>query len=309
MSVEKITGRCPKCYHELEIPADLEEFSCLYCGAKLHQQDLVSEVPTGDFEQSMAAYRAALPQVFADYRNLRNRFTKKDYTPTFEQYEGQIHAMMVSFSTAVSQRPEQREALIAGAVTELLDAAQQQMEQNRQWKHRGQRENIIFDVKLVIALFLSPAIRQRPTAVSEDFAAELHRQWHEQHPKCPYQLCTYPDIVAGFRKRKLCFITTAVCQTEGKPDDCAELTAFRAFRDGYLSHQSEGRKLIEEYYEIAPAIVMSIDLCDDAKAVYDRLRKQYLTPCYQDLLSGREADCQKRYTAMVQELSKTYLSC
>ena len=34
------TGRCPKCGRELNIPAELEDFSCMYCGARLTQADL-----------------------------------------------------------------------------------------------------------------------------------------------------------------------------------------------------------------------------------------------------------------------------
>ena len=29
---EMTTGLCPKCGHTLQIPAELERFSCMYCG-------------------------------------------------------------------------------------------------------------------------------------------------------------------------------------------------------------------------------------------------------------------------------------
>ena len=117
---------------------------------------------------------------------------------------------------------------------------------------------------------------------------------------------TFDELAAGFRKRKLCFITTAVCEAEGKPDDCAELTAFRAFRDGWLSQTPEGRALVNDYYEVAPSIVQIMKHCDDAQKVCRRLRRQYLEPCYQDLQAGRYSACRDRYVSMVNELRSRY---
>ena len=39
-----VVGRCPKCMQELRVPEGLEQFSCMYCGARLSQAELV----TGD---------------------------------------------------------------------------------------------------------------------------------------------------------------------------------------------------------------------------------------------------------------------
>lgn len=44
----------------------------------------------------------------------------------------------------------------------------------------------------------------------------------------------------------------------GLPDDCHELTALRAFRDGYMSAIPGGADDIKEYYRCAPAIVAAI---------------------------------------------------
>ena len=89
---------------------------------------------------------------------------------------------------------------------------------------------------MVIAIFLVPAIRKLALPTSEDFCDVLQKEWVRRYPKTPFYLGSYEEISTGFRKKilGLCFITTAVCEEEGKPDDCEELTAFRAFRDGYL---------------------------------------------------------------------------
>lgn len=50
-----------------------------------------------------------------------------------------------------------------------------------------------------------------------------------------------------------------------------------------------------------------INTCSDRHASYERIREQYLTPCYEDLLAGRNADCKTRYVQMVRDLEREYL--
>ena len=55
-----------------------------------------------------------------------------------------------------------------------------------------------------------------------------------------------------------CFITTACVEAAGLPDDCIELQTLRQFRDSYLQKSKEGRRMIREYYKVAPRIVKEI---------------------------------------------------
>ncbi len=64
----------------------------------------------------------------------------------------------------------------------------------------------------------------------------------------------YADC-ADYKNSSGCFITTAVCLSMGKADDCEELIAMRLFRDKWLQNQPDGAELIEDYYRTAPAIV------------------------------------------------------
>ena len=41
---------------------------------------------------------------------------------------------------------------------------------------------------------------------------------------------------------------------------------------------------------------------------FQRIREQYLAPCYEDLLAGREESCKVRYVQMVRDLEREYLS-
>ena len=41
--IDVITGRCPKCGEQLEIPAHLKQFSCMYCGTRLTPSELTDD--------------------------------------------------------------------------------------------------------------------------------------------------------------------------------------------------------------------------------------------------------------------------
>lgn len=103
-----------------------------------------------------------------------------------------------------------------------------------------------------------------------------------------------------------CFITTAVCRTLKKPDNCYELTAFRSFRDKWLYKQPGGKELIEEYYRIAPPIVGIIDSLPDSASIYQSIWKKYLTPCLQYIESGQFEKCKTSYITMVNTLKTQY---
>ena len=45
----------------------------------------------------------------------------------------------------------------------------------------------------------------------------------------------------------MCFITSAVCLSSGKPDDCEELRVMRTFRDMWLRKQPFGEAEIDDY--------------------------------------------------------------
>ena len=103
-----------------------------------------------------------------------------------------------------------------------------------------------------------------------------------------------------------CFITTAVCDSFNKPDDCFELTTFRKFRDGWLAAQPDGKALIAEYYSIAPPIVAKINRLADAAQIYKNIWQEYLEPCLNFIRVGDNLSCKKLYVEMVHELKARF---
>jgi tetratricopeptide (TPR) repeat protein len=106
---------------------------------------------------------------------------------------------------------------------------------------------------------------------------------------------------------KGCFITTAVCGSLGKPDDCRELSAFRAFRDTWLAKQPGGRELIGEYYRIAPRIVAAIDAAPNHHETYRNIWNDYLVECMSFIDKGRFEECRDTYLRMVHDLKGVWI--
>ena len=109
-------------------------------------------------------------------------------------------------------------------------------------------------------------------------------------------------------KKSGCFITTAVCDSLHKGDDCYELTAFRRFRDDWLARQADGPALIEEYYDVAPKIVEMINIKSNRNEIYQEILNEYLEPCLTLIEGKRYKACKSLYIEMVKKLQHRYLS-
>ena len=154
--------------------------------------------------------------------------------------------------------------------------------------------------------FLIPAILEQGHEATEALADQFLEKWNKQYPKKPLGKARYDEISHGFRQR-LCFITTAVCEFQGKADDCYELTTFRKFRDDWLAKAPGGERKIQEYYLYAPMLVQKIDRRTDRGAVYQEIWRGYLQPCLKDLEAGKPEACARTYEEMVLRLEQEFL--
>ncbi len=302
MEQKMMEGRCPKCGKPLQIPQDLEQFSCLYCGERLEQKMLlpmqVIELP----EELMAVVNGRMPACVENAAQLQQSITKAAYNKTFEAYCDEHRETFQRLEEACVMAGARREEVLKSVIDTFLA--------NLEAKWAKGKKNDPNTDKIAIAIFMVPAVRYMKQGCSEDFCRLLHEEWMRRYPKNPFYVGSFEELSAGFNKKFLgfCFITTAVCRQEGKPDDCEELTAFRGFRDGWLRTCPDGDALIREYYETAPAIVTMISVCENADTAYGEIRERWLEGCYRDLQHGRMEDCKARYTDMVRTLQKKYLS-
>ena len=96
-----------------------------------------------------------------------------------------------------------------------------------------------------------------------------------------------------------CFLTSACVDYFGKPDDCYELTTLRKFRDNYLAKTEEGKKIISQYYKVAPAIIEKINNSDSKDKfylyIYDEIKK-----CISHIENDKNESALTVYMKMVQ---------
>lgn len=140
--------------------------------------------------------------------------------------------------------------------------------------------------------------RKKPRVTSTHSSSTTQRNVPTQQKTTTY---TSPPESSS-KKSGWCFITTAVCEYLGKPDDCFELTTLRDFRDNWLANQIGGKEDIREYYRIAPLIVERLAISEEKHCLYGRIYSEYIEPCLEDILHGRNECCRKRYHEMVDML-------
>ena len=294
---------CPACGRRIQVPSELESFSCVYCGAKHRLSELPDQREPAD-EQDRAFAEAHLLDCVRCFPKQYKQFTKKRYPDSFREHRSVLEDAYMAMDRYICAQPMQRTELLEAFVTRFLQDWEDY--HHAQKKGDSARKKLEFENKLTLAWYTVPAIRQMELSISEDYVNLLQQRFTERYPENIFTVGSYEEIVSGFRKHGFCFVTTAVCEAEGKPDDCPELTAFRAFRDGWLMESHGGETLISEYYALAPAIVAAMRYGDCESARCAELRRDYLTPCYESLRRGDNVACRDTYLAMVRSLQARY---
>ena len=172
-------------------------------------------------------------------------------------------------------------------------------------RRRSEREKTMMDLNLGMAVFVLPMVLEYHGNSSRPLADKLLEAWKKEFPKSNLQAAEFSYIEKGFHK-KFCYITTAVCETLKKGDDCYELNRLRDYRDTDLASLPQGEELIRRYYDIAPTIVKHINCRDDAEEIYRSIWDTYLSPCIHMIESSRLESCRERYEEMVLKLQDTY---
>lgn len=103
-----------------------------------------------------------------------------------------------------------------------------------------------------------------------------------------------------------CVITTAVCRTLGKPDDCDELMSMRAYRDAAAERNPLVAALIEEYYRVAPLLIEKINRLENSSYEYKRLWNDFIVDTYRSIKAGDSRAATFKYIEMVTDLCRKY---
>lgn len=114
------------------------------------------------------------------------------------------------------------------------------------------------------------------------------------------------DLIENSKHPSKCYITSAVCESFNKEDNCDELVTFRKFRDDWLIKQVDGSRLIQKYYDNAPKIIKRIMQENNSHEILGKIWEDYLFKCYQLLLNNNYDECKSLYIRMVENLEVKY---
>lgn len=228
------------------------------------------------------------------------KFQKKTYAAEMEKlmssHRGLMERVAACIDTDADDMAELADVLPA-YVAEKLDKE----------PSKRKRQMASLDCNMNMVSFILPFLGEVRSLSARDFTHKIVECWNKRMKQYPIGHSTYTDIQGGFKKGIFCFITSAVCRSMGKPDDCCELETFRRFRDEVLAATPEGRELIRTYYDIAPTIVKRIDKEKDHERIYAEIWEKYLKTCFRYAQDGQNEMCRQLYCEMVTALADQYV--
>ena len=227
-------------------------------------------------------------------------FHKTTYERHMESLK-ERYAGLLQETARVCDESEDIMGTVAGHIPEYVSKELQRETSRRK------RDMKALDHKMNMVSFFVPLMGEMPSENAKAVTGRMVEIWNTKMPEYKIGHSDYDGIRNGFRKGMFCYITTAVCESLNKPDDCYELTTLRKYRDEYLLSTESGREIVEEYYNIAPTIVKRIGRQDDAGEIYRGIWDEYLSPCIHLIEKGRKEECKDRYSEMVRKLEKEYL--
>lgn len=298
-------GTCPQCREKIQVPDDREKIICMYCGEEISVRRALGEEkketdPVAYGENYNLAMAGLKELIRTCYQPMQN-FKKDLYEGAFETFYSS-HRRMFEAMEYVHRSAEQPQDWLEKMAECVIEEARADL---NTYKLKNRRSQRLMDYNFLLSVYLVPAVLKYPAGVSEPFADCLIASWNKAF-QTSIGKARYDDIDSGFH-RKLCYITTAVCENIGKGTDCPELRLLKDYRDRYMDVTPEGHALVEEYYDIAPTIVKRIARRPERDRIYRQIYETYLQPCIREIETRQYEACEARYRQMVLELKKQYM--
>lgn len=243
-----------------------------------------------------------LIQLFEEVQIPIAKFNKQNYEISFQNQYETYRELFEEIEKAVENAEQEEETVleIASVIPEYVE------EKLSALKSKRKAENIVIDYNYTMVTYVFPLLNYNKTVACKMITDKMLELWNQKISKNPIQNSTYESIHEGFSQR-LCYITTAVCESLQKPDDCYELQILRNYRDEYLMSQKDGKDIVMKYYDIAPTIVKRINQTEHAEEIYKNIYTKYLMPCIRMVEREELEECKDTYCSMVHELQKKYL--
>lgn len=240
------------------------------------------------------------PAMLEEVGDPLKNFKKGSYEVSFQGYVERTAMHMDAIEDAYLEA-EEKEAFLQELAKALVTAAQEKL----QGKKKRQQEELLMNYNMCLVVYVNPALLAHNPQSGQPLVDALLLQWKEAFPKTNLKSASFDTINGGF-KRRFCYITTAVCESRGRGDNCYELNLLREYRDQYLSQQPDGDELVRQYYDVAPTVVKHINARADAGQVYEEIWQRYLAPCISMIEGSRYQECRMLYEDMVNRLKEQY---
>lgn len=241
-----------------------------------------------------------LIELYKEIRQISDRLNLSTYPKDIARFQKRYANLFESLRVYL-ETPDAPLDTLSRCVAEYVSGEMEAIHSKRK------KEMARVDYNMAMVSYFLPLIRDIKSLRAEELAQAMADAWNETFPGNKISGMTIAEIKGGFRSSP-CFITTAVCESLGKPDNCYELTLLRRYRNTYMMCSQQGARAVEEYYRIAPAIVEKIGSFQDSAAIYQSIWTQYLSPCIHSIEENRLSDCANIYTDMVNTLKLQYLS-
>lgn len=256
-------------------------------------------------EQLIEQLKEQLVSSFIQMQPYLPKFKRKEYEGAFKKCYGEqseLLAKIVKLCEGADSAKEKEQIMdaLASAIPEHVHAIV-----SREPK-KQKRERLMMDYNMVMVTFVVPLFTYNGSECCDVIADMMVEKWNDGPITMKIQKSTF-EMLNGSFKSHPCYITTAVCESQHKPDDCYELTLLREYRDKYLLGTASGEEVVACYYDIAPTIVNRINKEKDASKLYQEIYDTYLSSCIRLIEEDRREECRDVYTRMVKDLQKKYL--
>lgn len=308
-------GTCPKCKGELQIPKNHSTIICMYCGKEINTLDALENKPKSEEpsltvevdlklqEQLLAALKTGMLDMLEEYEKPMLAFNRKGYADNFRAYCDKYQAIPKTLDM-LNKMWGDSSSKQKDAADSFVDEVKQKLDVITP---KRKMEDKLLDYNMIMVVFVFPALLENKNPSRMEFSKTVAASWKEHFPQTNIETADYEQISSGF-KRRFCYITTAVCESLNKPDDCYELNVLRGYRDGYLMSQKDGEELVKKYYDIAPTIVKHINKSKDKSDIYQSVWLNYLSPCIHLIEEDKREECMQLYQTMVYDLQEKYFA-
>lgn len=230
-------------------------------------------------------------------------FKRNLYEQAFAKYSNDINDILDEINNELEGKDEQTVKVYTEEFAELFvnifkseyDAIPK----------KGKKSTYLTDHNTPLVIYVFPAILEYSAKWCKPCVDTLVNKWNITFTEVSIGYGSFSDIKGGF-KTKLCYITTAVCESRKLSDDCFELSVLRDYRDNILAKEEGGEDIINEYYDIAPTIVKRINRSSNPEEIYDSIYRDYILGCIENIENKQYDMCRESYTKMVSELKSKY---